>query len=85
MFDDEYIDFHVEEGADIVEAAVLVVEAMENLGLEAVMTLPDGTFFEIEKECSVEDIVNGYNAYMKRKKKKPQPVNSNKPLGKPKM
>jgi hypothetical protein len=82
--DDDVIDFTPETGFTIEKLAVTIVEMMQDLGLDARINLPNGVVIEIEKECTVKEIIDGYKDFLaghirartpsNKNEKEPEPV-----------
>lgn len=62
--DDDVIDFTPETGFTIEKLAITIVDMMRDLDLDAHINLPDGTVIEIDKECTVKEIVEGYKGFL---------------------
>lgn len=62
--DHHVLDFRPESGFSIEKLAEMIVQAMRELDMDAQISLPGSVVLEIERECSEQEIVDGYNTYM---------------------
>jgi hypothetical protein len=62
--DDEVIDFTPESGFVIEKLAPTIVRMMREMEMDARVNLPGGVVLEIEKECTVKEIIKGYKEYI---------------------
>lgn len=62
--DDDILTFTPESGFVIEKLASDIVQMMKNLDMDAHIQLPDGTVIEVERDCSKQDIISGYKAYL---------------------
>jgi hypothetical protein len=61
---DDVLDFTPETGFIIEKLAETIVRMMDDLGMDAQVNLPGNVVIEIDKDCSVQDIIAGYRDYM---------------------
>jgi hypothetical protein len=62
--DNDVIDFTPENGFAIEKLAPVIVKAMNEMDMDAQINLPGKVVIEIERECTEQEIVVGYNNYM---------------------
>ena len=61
---DDVIDFKPQSGFAIEKLAPVIVKAMREMDMDAQINLPGKVILEIERECTEEEIIEGYNGYM---------------------
>ena len=71
------LDFRPESGFAIDKLAEMIVESMQEMDMDAQITLPGQVVLEIERECTEQDIIDGYNAYIATQPKPRQASNKN--------
>lgn len=75
--DSQVLDFRPESGFIIEKLAQMVVDAMREMDMDAQISLPGQVVLEIERECTEQEIVDGYNTYMATHGKTRQASNRN--------
>jgi hypothetical protein len=75
--DDDVIDFTPETGFVIEKLAETIVRMMRDLDMDAHVNLPDGTVIEIEKECTMKEIIDGYKDFLAGRVRARTPSNKN--------
>ncbi len=75
--DDDVIDFTAETGFTIENLAVTIVQMMQDLDMDAHVTLPDRTVIEIDKDCTVREIIEGYKDFISGHIRARTPSNKN--------
>ena len=74
---DDVLDFKPESGFAIAKLAPMIVKAMQEMDMDAQISLPGKVILEIEKECTEEEIIDGYNGYMSTQMKSRPASNRN--------
>ena len=83
-YDEHILEFELKNGFAIEKAAKEIVRMMREVNMDAVLQIPGGVTFEIDRDCTANDIVDGYKEFIKSKISKTLPSNSNdKPSLKP--
>lgn len=75
--DDEVILFTPETGFTIEKLAKTIVQMMRDMDMDAHVNLPTGEVMEIDRHCTVKDIVKGYKEFIARQLKSVVPSNRN--------
>lgn len=63
--DDNVIEFTPEPGFMIEALAPQIVQMMRDMDMDAHINLPDRVTIEIERDCTVKEIITGYKEYIK--------------------
>jgi hypothetical protein len=61
--ENQILDFRPENGFTIEKLAEMIVQAMQDMDMDAQITLPGKVVLEIERECTEEEIIEGYNTF----------------------
>jgi len=75
--DDHILEFKIRNGFFIKELSKKLVEMMQDANMDSRLYLPGGGILEIEKECSPEDIIEGYQSFIQSKISNNLPCNLN--------
>lgn len=73
--DDNVIEFTAENGFVIENLAKTIVQMMNDLDMDAHITLPDGVVIEVERDCTPSEIIAGYKDYLAGRIKARPPSN----------
>ena len=76
----QVIDFTPEDGFVIEKLAETIVKAMREMDMDAQINLPDKVVLEIEKDCTEQEIIEGYKDYMSSRPKARPASNRNEKL-----
>jgi hypothetical protein len=82
--DDDVIEFTPESGFTIESIAPMVVQVMREMEMDARLILPNDIVVEIDRDCTVKEIVAGYKEYMKSQIKSRPASNKNEKESHPK-
>jgi len=69
------IDFTPEAGFVIEKLAQVIVKTMREMDMDAHINLPGKVILEIEKDCTEQEIIEGYKGYMSTHAK-PRPASN---------
>jgi hypothetical protein len=78
--ENQVIDFTPENGFVIEKLAQTIVKAMSEMNMDAHLNLPGSVVLEIEKGCTEQEIIEGYNDYMSARVKSRPASNRNEKL-----
>lgn len=74
---DDVIDFTPEPGFTIENLAVTIVEMMRDMDMDAQVNLPDNVVVEIDRDCTVKEIIAGYKKFIASQVRARAPSNKN--------